>query len=80
MADKKISELSLVAASDLDGSEVIAIVHSSETKKTTISNLENLIVTHLVSTDITVISGGGDIDLNDSTYDNAEMIKLVRWK
>jgi hypothetical protein len=76
MANKKISELSLVSASDLDGSEVIAIVHSSETKKTTISNLENLIVTHLVSTDITVISGGSDIDLNDSAYDNAEMIKL----
>jgi len=28
MANKKISELSLVSASDLDGSEVIAIVHS----------------------------------------------------
>ena len=76
MADKKISELSLVAASDLDGSEVIAIVHSSETKKTTISNLENLIVTHLTATNITVVSGGGSIDLDDSAYDNAEMIKL----
>jgi|SRR6056300_699372 len=76
MADKKISELSLVAASDLDGTEVIAIVHSSETKKTTISNLENLIVTHLTATNITVVSGGGSIDLDDSAYDNAEMIKL----
>ncbi len=76
MADKKISELSLVAASDLDGSEVIAIVHSSETKKTTISNLENLIVTHLTATNLTVVSGGGSIDLDDSAYDNAEMIKL----
>lgn len=76
MADKKISELSLVAASDLDGSEVIAIVHSSETKKTTISNLENLIVTHLTATNITVVSGGGSIDLDDSAYDSAEMIKL----
>src|SRR5210317_139024 len=76
MANKKISDLSLVAASDLDGSEVIAIVHSSETKKTTLSNLENLIVTHLTATNITVVSGGGSIDLNDSAYDNAEMIKL----
>jgi D-alanyl-D-alanine carboxypeptidase len=76
MADKKISELSLVAASDLDGTEVIAIVHSSETKKTTISNLENLIVTHLTATNLTVVSGGGSIDLDDSAYDNAEMIKL----
>jgi len=76
MADKKISELNLVAASDLDGSEVIAIVHSSETKKTTISNLETLIVTHLSATNITVVSGGGSIDLGDSAYDDAEMIKL----
>lgn len=76
MADKKISELNLVAASDLDGSEVIAIVHSSETKKTTLSNLETLIVTHLTATNITVVSGGGSIDLGDSAYDNAEMIKL----
>jgi D-alanyl-D-alanine carboxypeptidase len=76
MANKKISDLSLVAASDLDGSEVIAIVHSSETKKTTLSNLENLIVTHLTATNITVVSGGSDIDLGDSAYDNAEMIKL----
>jgi len=76
MADKKISELNLVAASDLDGSEVIAIVHSSETKKTTLSNLETLIVTHLSATNITVVSGGGSIDLGDSAYDDAEMIKL----
>jgi D-alanyl-D-alanine carboxypeptidase len=76
MADKKISELNLAAASDLDGSEVIAIVHSSETKKTTLSNLETLIVTHLTATNITVVSGGGSIDLGDSAYDNAEMIKL----
>ena len=76
MANKKISELSLVSASDLDGSEVIAIVHSSETKKSTLNNIQSHIVTHLIPTSITVVSGGGDIDLNDSAYDNAEMIKL----
>ncbi len=76
MADKKISQLNAVTASDLDGTEVFAIVHSSETKKTTLSSLETHIVTHLTSTNITVVSGGGDIDLNDSAYDDAEMIKL----
>ena len=73
---KKISQLNAVTASDLDGTEVFAIVHSSETKKTTLSSLETHIVTHLTSTNITVVSGGGDIDLNDSAYDDAEMIKL----
>ena len=76
MADKKISQLNAVTASDLDGTEVFAIVHSSETKKTTLSSLETHIVTHLTSTNITVVSGGSNIDLNDSAYDDAEMIKL----
>lgn len=76
MADKKISQLTAVTASDLDGTEVFAIVHSSETKKSTLNNIQAHIVTHLIPTNITVVSGGGDIDLNDSAYDDAEMIKL----
>ena len=76
MADKKISQLTAVTASDLDGTEVFAIVHSSETKKSTLNNIQAHIVTHLIPINITVVSGGGDIDLNDSAYDDAEMIKL----
>ena len=76
MADKKISQLTAVTASDLDGTEVFAIVHSSETKKSTLNNIQAHIVTHLIPTSITVVSGGDDIDLNDSAYDDAEMIKL----
>ena len=73
---KKISQLTAVTASSLDGSEPLAIVHSSETKKVSANELQHYIVNHLDPTSLTVSVAGGTIDLNDSTYDEAELIVL----
>jgi len=74
MANKKISELT--TASTLTGTEEFALVQSSSTKKSTLTVLQHYIVNTLEPTNLTVVSGGGDIDLGDSTYDNAEIIVL----
>ena len=73
---KKISQLTAVTASNLDGSEPIAIVHSSETKKVSTNELQHYIVNHLDPKPLTVSVAGGTVDLNDSTYDEAELIVL----
>ena len=70
MADKKISQLN--AATALQGSELIPIVQSSETKYSTIKDIVN----YLVPTTLTVSVAGGTIDLGSSTYDDAELIVL----
>ena len=68
MADKKISELT--AATTLTGSEEIPLVQSSSTKKVAVKDLNKLItVSKTASADETV-------DLDSSTYENAQMIKL----
>ena len=74
MANKKISELT--SASTLTGTEEFAVVQSAETKKSTLTVLQHYIVNTLEPTNLTVVSGGGDIDLGDSTYNNAEIIVL----
>jgi len=73
---KKISQLTAVTASSLDGSEPLAIVHSSETKKVSTNELQHFIVNHIDPTALTVSVAGGTIDLNDLTYDEAEVIVL----
>ena len=73
---KKISQLTAVTASSLDGSEPLPIVHSEETKKVSTNELQHYIVNHLDPTTLTVDVEGGTIDLNDSTYDEAELIVL----
>ena len=73
---KKISQLTAITASDISGSEPIALVHSSETKKATLTEVQAFIVNHLDPVSLTLSVAGGTIDLNDSTYDEAEMIKL----
>ena len=70
MADKKISQLN--AATALQGSELIPVVQSSETKYSTIKNIVN----YLVPTTLTVSVAGGTVDLGSSTYDDAELIVL----
>lgn len=70
MADKKISELN--AATALQGSELIPVVQSSETKYSTIKDIVN----YLVPTTLTVSVAGGTVDLGSSTYDDAELIVL----
>ena len=73
---KKISQLTAITASDISGSEPIALVHSSETKKATLTEVQAFIVNHLDPVTLTVSVAGGTIDLNDSTYDEAELIVL----
>jgi len=70
MANKKISALN--AATALQGSELIPVVQSSETKYSTIKDIVN----YLVPTTLTVSVSGGTIDLGSSTYDDTELIVL----
>ena len=76
MSDKSISQLTEVTAANLSGSEPLAIVHSSTTKKVSLDNVQNYIVNHINPTAVTVSVAGGTIDLNDSAYDEAELIVL----
>ena len=77
MSDKKISDLTNVAAANITGAEEIAIVQSSETKKSNLNNVQSFIVNHLDPTALTVSVAGGTIDLNDTAYDEAELIVLT---
>ena len=76
MADKKITELTALTAPNMTGSEELAIVQSSTTKKATLTNVQHFVVNHLDPTAVTVSVAGGTIDLNDSAYDEAELIVL----
>lgn len=73
MADKKISQLD--SATALTGTEQFALVQSSATKKTTLTDVEHFIVNHLEPTALTV-SASETIDLSASAYDEAELIVL----
>jgi small ligand-binding sensory domain FIST len=77
MSDKKISDLTNVTAANITGAEEIAIVQSSETKKSNLTNVQSFIVNHLDPTALTVSVAGGTIDLNDTVYDEAELIVLT---
>ena len=69
MANKKISRLD--AATALQGNELIPVVQSSTTKYSTIKDIVN----YIVPTNLTV-SDGDSVDLDSSTYDDSEMIRL----
>ena len=69
MANKKISELN--ASTALQGSELIPVVQSGETKYAEIKDIVN----YIIPTSLTV-SNGQTVDLNSSTYEDSEMIKL----
>ena len=73
MADKKISQLT--SATALQGTEQLPLVQSSATRKTTLTDVQHFIVNHLDPVTLTV-SDGQTIDLNASTYDEAELIVL----
>ena len=73
MADKKISQLD--TATTLQGTEQLPLVQSSTTRKTTLTDVQHFIVNHLEPVTLTV-SDGQTIDLNASTYDEAELIVL----
>lgn len=77
MADKKISELTLVSASNITGAEDLPIVQGGTTKKTTLQNVQHYVVNHLEPTTLTV-SSGQTVDLDASTYDQSELI-LLSW-
>ena len=69
MADKKISQLT--AASTLTGSEEMPLVQSSTTKKIAVKDFNKLITVSKTA------SAGEAVNLDSSTYANAQMIKLV---
>ena len=75
MADKKISQLTAVAAANITGSEDLPIVQTGTTKKTSLTDVQNYITNHLDPTTLTV-SAGNTYDLGASTYDEAELIVL----
>lgn len=77
MSDKKISQLTLVSASNITGAEDLPIVQGGTTKKTTLQNVQHYIVNHLEPTTLTV-SSGQTVDLDASTYDESELI-LLSW-
>jgi len=70
MANLKISELP--SASALQGDESFALVQSSTTKKTTLSDIDN----YVIATHITV-ADGSIVNLSDSTYASSTLIKLT---
>lgn len=76
MSNKRITELEEVEAQDLTGTEPLAIVHANTTKRAKLTTLQKYIVNHIDPTPLTVSVAGGDVDLNDSTYDEAELIVL----
>ena len=77
MSDKKISALTNVTAANITGAEELPIVQTSETKKTSLLQVQHYVVNHLDPTALTVSVAGGTIDLNDSVYDEAELIVLT---
>jgi len=68
MADKKISQLT--SADTLTGSEEFPLVQSSTTKKIAVKDFNKLITVSKTAT------AGEAVDLDSSTYANAQMIKL----
>lgn len=68
MADKKISELT--AASTLTGAEELPLVQSSSTKKVAVKDFNKLITVSKTA------SAGDTVDLDATTYDNAQIVKL----
>lgn len=68
MADQKISELT--DATTLTGAEQVPLVQSSTTKKVTVNDFNKTITVSETA------SAGSDVDLDTSTYDNAQLIKL----
>jgi len=70
MPDKKISELT--GASALTGQEIVPIVQSSSTKKTTTHDISNKYISKAQTA-----QAGVDIDLDGSDYDYVKIIKLI---
>jgi len=66
---KKISQLDSI--SSIQETDLIAVVQSGSTQKATISQIEN----YLIPTSLTV-SSGDTVNLSDSTYSDAMLIRL----
>jgi hypothetical protein len=69
MANKSISELT--AATALQGGELLPVVQSSTTKKSTIKDITNYTISYHLT-----VSSGQTVDLDSSTYEDVTMIKL----
>ena len=66
---KKISQLNAITTIQED--DLIAVVQNGSTQKATISQIEN----YLIPTNLTV-SSGDTVNLSDSTYSDAMLIRL----
>ena len=73
MADKKISDLT--ATTTLSNTDVFPLVQGGTTKKITFSSLKIQTANYITPTSITA-QAGANVDLGNTTYDNAELIKL----
>jgi len=69
MSNKKISDLN--SATALQGDESIVVVQSSETKKATLHQIKNYIVSEHLTAEPDV-----DVNLDVSTYDEVRMFKF----
>jgi hypothetical protein len=69
MANLKISALPV--ATELQGSEIFAIVQGGVTKQTTLNNIDN----YLIPTSLTV-QPGVTVNLGDAIYDDVILLKL----
>ena len=76
MPNLPITGLPTVTAPEILGTEPLAIVHSGVTKQISIVEAQHYMVNHLDPTPLTVSVAGGNVDLNDSAYDEAELIVL----
>ncbi len=70
MANLKISELPVSSA--LTGDELFAVVQAGQTKQTTLNNIDNFVI----PTSLTVVKDT-TVDLEESTYDDVQMLKLT---
>ena len=70
MSNLKISELPV--SSELTGDELFAVVQAGQTKQTTLNNIDN----YVIPTNLTVVTNT-TVDLDESTYDDVQMLKLT---
>ena len=80
MANKKITELITVASENITGSEIFPIVHSGETKQTTLLAVKNYVETNISGNPVTGIALSGNtltITLEDNSTFNADVTALA---
>jgi hypothetical protein len=80
MADKKITELITVASADITGSEIFPIVHSGDTKQTTLLAVKDYVETNITGNPVTGIALNGNtltVTLEDNSTFDADVTALA---